>query len=235
MHIKKLPDEMLLKIVECLGDDVPYYKIGPNMSPRPLINFRMVCRRFRDITDNVLVRSITVSCQPSSLARLTEISRHPSIRKGVRNLTVSLNHFSPELCDNFVLFVEFYAEKLLRFAELEWGTREESLRRGRWSDQYDEVNNIYTSWRRVINANSNATAETSEEDQAHFLLLKKAHDEYKAAYHQQEALMKDGAFIRTIASAMARMPAARSIEINDSLTGCTKPSWNIPVRSGVDV
>ncbi|KAK0639498.1 hypothetical protein B0T16DRAFT_518376 [Cercophora newfieldiana] len=53
-------------------------------------NCRLVCQKFRDLGAEMLVRIVTVDIRGRSLNRLAEISRHPTIRRGVRAVRVAL-------------------------------------------------------------------------------------------------------------------------------------------------
>ena len=172
--------------------------------------------------------------QPSSLDRLEAISHHPSIRKGVKHVTISLNFFSKQLRNDFTAFVDFYSKKLKDHAESEWGTREESRKRSGWNDAYHEADRVYDSWRRIM-ASTVSNSAKDEEDEAHRALLQEAHKKYQHDYDQQQMLKTSGKFVETVASALARMPLAKGVDIDDSTVRNGQTFWNIPVRPSVDV
>lgn len=214
-HILDFPDEVLIQIVEFANEfAVPYHNLRGGISANPIVNFRMTCRRFRDISAHLLVPSITVGFESSSLDRLDAISRHPIICKGVRHITVSLNFLDEQLRNYSADFVHFHSKKLREHANLEWGTKESHFGRGGRSEGPNH--------------------EDDKEDEVNRALLKEAHAKFKEAYDNQELLKTSGNFVKTVVAAIARMPLARSLSLRDSVERRTAP-WPIPVRPGVDV
>lgn len=99
LSILDLPDEILLEIFEHVenfdldGGPLPYsYN---DRGRKDIKNTRLVCQRFCDVSSQLLVRVVRVYFNEASLARLDEISRHPTIAKGVRAVGVVLNSTPP--------------------------------------------------------------------------------------------------------------------------------------------
>lgn len=111
--IFKLPNEVFLSITGYVNeqDTLEYYAVKRGMSAIPIINFSMTCRRFRQVSGHLLVPHVSVNISPCSLDRLEEISRHPSISTGVRDVDVELTSFSLDLVSDFKTFVKFYLDE----------------------------------------------------------------------------------------------------------------------------
>jgi len=90
----RLPDEVLLKIfglVEVLEYDTEAKLVMADRNDDTIAdiqNCRLVCRKFRDLASEVLVRVVRVDIGRPSIAKLDEMSRHPGISKGVRSVRI---------------------------------------------------------------------------------------------------------------------------------------------------
>ncbi|KAM7210142.1 hypothetical protein V8F06_014478 [Rhypophila decipiens] len=209
-----VPNEIILEIAKHVAqyNNLSYYKIGRDMSDKPIVNFGMVCRRLRQISAHLLVPHIRVDFKISSLQRLEEISNHELVRKGVRQLTVSLASFNKELCDDFETFIKFYVLDLKKFSQKMYG---EGL-----GDEALQCFWVLQSWTRIIIDVHSGSRRTSSEEEAnafHLTLLDEAHANYKRLHDEQELLFPSGEFANRVAVAMSRMPLAKRLNFVDEL------------------
>ena len=253
MHIFDFPNEVLLAILDAMDKNpLRYYHVRSDMSSNPIINFRMTCRRFCEVSSHLLVRSVKVHFTQSSLSLLEEISQHPTISKGVRDVEIYLTFYSRELSQNFKKFVKYYAKELLDHLDAEYGTQNNFGGRRAWLEGVWQAKNVHKSWNRIIDPKSaripdpwelirgdgedEDTLWAKEEDAAHKALLVEAHRDYQRLYAEQEAIRQSGALAQAVAAAMARMPLARTLDISDMpnhFPGQTL--WEIPARRGVGI
>ncbi|KAK4207867.1 hypothetical protein QBC37DRAFT_379640 [Rhypophila decipiens] len=227
----KVPNEIILEIAKYVpqDDDIAYYELGRDMPDKPIINFGMVCRRFREMSAHLLVPSVRVACHTSSLQRLEEISHHPLVRKGVRKLIVSLSSFDKELCDDFGQFIKFYMFDFERYCK-EGGRRQDER----------ETERVLKSWREVFdlfeyNKSHGRRGDHSKEYATQRTLLEEAHANYKQLHDEQEHLFRSGEFTDRVTLATSRMPLVKSLTFVDNPLHQGRDLWDPPVRPGVDV
>lgn len=112
LSIMDLPDEILLGIFR-LVEDIDWElhaEICLHVDRKDIKNVRLVCRRFSNLSSELLVRRVRISPSEASLARLDAISRHPTISKGVCIVRVVLHLYNPALRDT-VSFLTYHAEE----------------------------------------------------------------------------------------------------------------------------
>ncbi|KUI54520.1 hypothetical protein VP1G_01961 [Cytospora mali] len=81
---------------------------------------------------------------------------------------------------------------------------------GSWTVDFEKSDREYMALQR-----RNSGVKDEAEEARHMQLLHIAHGLYRLRYHKQEKLRQDDTFIRRFATAMARMPRAKSLEIHD--------------------
>ncbi|KAM7213454.1 hypothetical protein V8F06_011192 [Rhypophila decipiens] len=187
-------------------------EVGRDMSTKPIVNFSMTCRRFRQLSGHFLVPRVNVDFGKSSLERFEEISRHPFIHKSVCNVVVLLTYFCSNLCDDFGRFAKFYHRYLT--SHIQRKGYKVINRSVHW-----EAEKVADSWLRISQAERGVFKSHSrwhvEEDAVHRTLLKEAHAEYKRLAAEQEHLLQSGEFVQRVAAAMARMPRVTTLDITD--------------------
>lgn len=225
LNIQDLPDELLLEIFELMeADDVsfsfPIY--GPDT--KDIKNSRLVCRRFCDVSSQLLLRHVQVGFNETSLAHLEEVSRHPTIAKGVRSVEVVLHFYSYSFPD-LEGFLSYHADGL----EKEVNSLEHAKRSEVWKYWLSRINTteetvlkviaegtaIISTLRRLASAD-HSDGGYSEDDKGHRERLGAIHQQYLNLLTNQESMIRSGKFSRVVNSAMARMPGARKLELKDS-------------------
>lgn len=92
LNILSLPDELLVGIFEAVHPGRPASSSGD------IASLRLVSRRFAACSSHLLVPYVRLDgIVPESLARLEEISHHPTISKGVRTVRLVARFYTPTL------------------------------------------------------------------------------------------------------------------------------------------
>ncbi|KAI0838851.1 hypothetical protein F5Y06DRAFT_266702 [Hypoxylon sp. FL0890] len=223
-HILDLPSEILAHIFSYVrptaSRDDSLRRGGArhfSSSPNEIKNIRLVCRRFCEESSHLLLPIVTVSINSTSLARLDEISLHPFIAQGIRMIVVVLSFFASDLANEFNEYFFYYQWRELRARVKEWGARTDNSNTPGCGDgnlaAVTKCRRILDSWNR---AGWNSTASNlNDEDQRNMQLIRRAHEEYRHAYLEQERLRTTGSFVQAVADAVARMPLAKSLYITD--------------------
>ncbi|KAM7196946.1 hypothetical protein V8F33_005828 [Rhypophila sp. PSN 637] len=224
LGVLDLPNEVLLKVFKFLENfqiDWAYIRGKSNWSgnrdKQSIKHSRLVCRRFCDLSSQFLVRLIRVTPDVESRSRLEEISRHPTISKGVTDIWLALNFHSPNL-DDFQRFTSY----LLDVVDAH------SSRDNRWPSFSSFKENL----RRVLPLtamveNTAQAAKRLRRSEDPFMeRLKQVFAKYQNILHTEKFLMLgSGRFVPRVAQAIARMPRARNLTINDGETVIDYKSW----------
>jgi hypothetical protein len=114
LKLLEMPDEVLIKIFDYVkgwtGKTAPFYELG-NIG-EDVKNLRLTCRRFCSTSSDLLLRFVRVELNPSSLSQFEEISRHPTISKGVRCVRVVLPLYNATLAQDISTFAQHNAQEL---------------------------------------------------------------------------------------------------------------------------
>ncbi|KAI1505686.1 hypothetical protein F5X99DRAFT_215445 [Biscogniauxia marginata] len=228
LNILDLPDEILILIFEHVkGWWMHERKFDPySTNHRDIMNVRLVCRRFCYSSSHLLIHFLTVSMELSSLSRLSEISRHPAIRRGVRGIRVLLHFYDSALADDFWRFVAFRKDDLKKTI----GDIQAALRHGittytAWSvsEQNEFINQMRAALdekRRLLKSfeglGADMTAEPTDEQSLRYRkVFERAHREYRRRLEEQDKLKNAGNFVQHVADTIAMMPAVRVLQICD--------------------
>ncbi|KAE9362683.1 hypothetical protein N431DRAFT_358420, partial [Stipitochalara longipes BDJ] len=229
--ILDMPDEILIKIFEHVKGwqpDEQWFSERAS-SVDEIKNLRLTCRRFCNTTSHLLMHFVIVELNPSSLYHLEEVSRHPTISKGILCVRVVLSYYDSYLADNIDVFASHHAHKLSEATEFAERTTHSQ------ADLYNVpeeiiIAGVKKAWKiigewRNFHAIDNMVNEDSHDEpgSTYRKVLRRGYEEYRKHYVEQERLRKEGAFIKAVAEAFARMPAARRLELWDA-------GWEIGAR-----
>lgn len=232
LKVVDLPDELLLRVFEYVrGDiyDADTLFSGPERGDTGQIKkLRLTCRRFRDTSSRLLLQYIKVHVTKQSLARLEEVSRHPSISRGLRGIYISLEYYSPVLAEDVRAFSERNASKLSQV--LKYWKNGVQRRWGQGTGRFEIFKKaigiaspMLEAWTDIA---ENGVAEDDGREGTAVLL--RAHRQYQQRCAEQMAL-RDGVFVHAIASAMAQLPAVTWMSIRDMERSCARrwPSFGV--------
>lgn len=220
--IENLPVEILHNIFEHVGPlDDWGNEPGRKYQIRNIKNCRLTCSIFNETSSRLLCQTVQVFCHPKSIQRLAEISRHDVIQKGVRRVVVCLPRYDGDFADDYNTFTLAFTRTLK--LHILHGIGISGVSSPKDHERLSKAHAIWASWNRTRWGRNEATIryapswdkeayeDARPEDETHRLLIKEAHQEYKTRYEGQEALIRDGNFACSIASALAEMPRARKI------------------------
>jgi hypothetical protein len=221
LNILDLPDEILLEIFEHVEDlkfHPPYSELlyYVDEGREDIRNTRLVCRRFCNVNSQLLVRLVRVNPNKASLARLEEISRHPTIVKGVRVVRVVLHFYNSSFTDRYN-FVQHHADelegqinmyedsKMWELDKIPEQTALEMIAKGRA---------VLSTLDRLLSAEDGGRC--SKRDKNHRVRIADLHRKYLKLLEDQASLIEGGQFARAVGCAMARMPGARRLDFGDA-------------------
>jgi hypothetical protein len=234
LNILDLPDELLRMIFgqfknQLMSTEDYFYlpDYGNWIGLKDIKNIRLTCRRFCNTSSHLLLRHIDVSMLPSSLAHLEEVSRHQLLSKGIQAVRVHLNYFSADLATDIIHFTTLAItdlENTIRFNracfqrvsdEQPFNVPHEKL-----GSAIDKAELIFEEWLEFLNVlqDSDGDPKIIEEEIAEskeVAGLVSAHEIYRQQYLAQESVLKDGAFVQAIATAMSKMPTAKRLFVGD--------------------
>lgn len=226
LNILDLPDELLLGIFELVEGpdfDSPLRRSrwlrtddAFPISKQDIKNTRLVCRRFCDISSQLLVRFVRVDLNELSLTRLDEIARHPIISKGVRLVKVIL-HFYNHQFEHRNAFIAYHADMVEEHVPLIKTFR--AWKHG-LSDQVvasmsAERKALADDLHWLIDADPDDDGAWTEDKHACRLRVEQIHREYLGLRAAQQSLVRSGKFSQVLGSAIARMPGARRLGFAD--------------------
>lgn len=249
IHIFDLPDELLRKIFQHvagnLKKDHEYRGASIVFSDvNSIMSSRLVCHRFCDTSSHLLLRNLNISITNASLAHLDEVSRHPTISRGVKTLRIGVGLYDPSM---FRTFREFVTEGTIMVREhlrlwqtlLAMSHQPEYQHTGEIPDfsntsdlteitqamiltmipsrqKAEQYSQILRSWKRYIRAES-----PEQDEDEHVIALRQGYERYKQLLSDQQVLLQGNAFFQKVATAVARMPTVAGLSIADiALVSC---------------
>jgi hypothetical protein len=238
LKVLDLPNELLRCIFDYVrgwtSDSETFFSDMMPGDIRQIKHLRLTCHRFRDTSSHLLLRHVTVDLTPASIARLEDISRHPTISKGVIAVGIVLEFYSATLAEDIQSFARYHEIQLADHVDIwDWWTRRPALEFISRKDHQRAARKgraIMESWNDVA---SNGVDE--DDDRVGTMVLRRAHERYRNLWADQVALL-EGNFPRAITSAMARFPIATWISIYDSegFTEHSKRSFLTPMFAAID-
>ncbi|MBE3048969.1 hypothetical protein IMZ48_42020 [Candidatus Bathyarchaeota archaeon] len=106
--ILNLPRELLLKIFGHFNNSIVLADgsfIVHEESKKTIASIRLTCSLFGDVAGEFLLRGgVEVSLDQASLDIIDEISRHPSLSRGVRGVRVKLDYRPRDMAESLHLF-----------------------------------------------------------------------------------------------------------------------------------
>ncbi|KAH8889266.1 hypothetical protein GQ53DRAFT_748350 [Thozetella sp. PMI_491] len=218
--ILDLPNEVLENVfsyicdVSLQGD--PWVDYARRNCSEQAQALRLVCRRFCIASSHWLIRTIDVkTSHPTDLKRLREVSLHPTIRKGVRCVRVSLEFYDPAWAESMENFTWAVSDALLRYL----GKEENTLLIGNPVEDYRNRRIQAEELIYFLNKHhppGGKVADHLRQKQPHMAaLLEDAYSQYRLFMDEQDRVLGWGSFASVVVESMLRMPNARSLEFRD--------------------
>ncbi|KAJ6783836.1 hypothetical protein PWT90_09109 [Aphanocladium album] len=212
LSAQHLPDDVLFIIFELLEG-----RSGESRTGRAdIISARLVCRRFCNVASHFLVREISIGLDEASLARMEEISHHPTIARGVRTIRITLRFYNSSFTD----FQSFAFHQIRRARDYLYFLRRDAEYRtpdGTSPAALQERNEAHAHVVKLQRlAGMDLAGEGVSADKRDLAVLLDIHREYIALLEGQMSMLKRKRLSHCLGSAMARMPRARSLVIRDA-------------------
>ncbi|KAH6656583.1 hypothetical protein BKA67DRAFT_654911 [Truncatella angustata] len=226
-----LPNELLVAIFGHVRDeqlDLNRRELKvENGNCEDIKNIRLTCRRFCETSSHLLMNCVYVDFTTASIVRLTEVSEHPLISRGIRSVQVNVYYYSHRLAADFSAFKSLAMDNLggARLPLLVYvkhteqvGVEDDSSREMALSIM-SQVGYIIRLWEESSDE-IRSFLDTPGDDSYHKLLAE-TWEQYGRREIKQRQLWEDGNFSRMLASALAKMPLVNRMRIADN-TRCFK-------------
>jgi len=217
LNILDLPDDILLLIfeyVENLNFDLPSLYYPPDNGRKDIKNTRLVCRRFCNLSSQLLVRLVRVSFDELSLTRLEEISHHPAIAKGVRVVQIALHFYNIALND-FDRFISYLIDMLENQVNLFDALKDFNIPEQSALEMIADTRAVILELHQLASTQPEL-GEHFQEEQGLRARLEEICSEHLTLFEKQQSLIWSGRFSQAVGSAIARMPGARRLDFNDT-------------------
>lgn len=221
LNILDLPDELLRHIFLHVRGRTSMYKLVFHYylnrgDVKQVKKLRLTCRRFCTTSSHLLMFYVKVNLTSESLALLDKVSRHPTISKGIRAIKICLGrHFDADFSRELPAFAQHHATKL-RNSINPWRM---SIRHGfsRERTTREVLQNAIDRGTRIAKLCDEAAQHGLDETCPEHVSLGMAQEYYRQNCESQIILQR-GPFAQAIVSAMARMPTATWLSIQDEDT-----------------
>ncbi|KAM7208356.1 hypothetical protein V8F20_001334 [Naviculisporaceae sp. PSN 640] len=244
LTVLDFPEELLCRIFEFVeaGEYDTGYPTDPHQRPevafpepelqrapeaiQALQNSRLVCHRFHDASSQFLVRRVEVIPTGASLARLEQISRHPTISKGVLDIELTLTRHDTSLVD-YQAFKRCLVDVL---EEMELGSSSHSMHILHVTHrQLMQRGDFLASLCQML-APDAADEVNDPEGQLYMAQVQQLHNQYVAIVREQDRLFdrQGKLLVRSVVDAMTRMPRARRLLLHDPLDEIPLSRLNVP-------
>lgn len=243
LKVVDLPNEILMLIFSNF-QDIPAEKVLPKTFPSDeqvpnpdvenIKNIRLTCRAFCDVGSWFLIPLVDIFFTRPSLKYLEQVSKHPTISKGVRMIRVHTHTYNPLLANDRSRFAKATARKLRSFGrkfddeatKVEKEITEDFSVLGLFPgpnhfkiDGFDiareEARNVITTLKRLRQQDPETVTSLDPFETKISKAITEAHDEYRRRYQEQKSLIQDGHLHAAISAAIRQMPSVRRLDMSD--------------------
>lgn len=239
LGILDLPDELLLEIFDhfksWVESDRDFYLPNLDVNIETIQNARLTCRRFYDTSSHLLVPCLHISLNLSSLKRLEQVTSHQKISPGLQLFRINARFYSAALAEDFRRFARMCYRKvrekteILQLALEEWFDWEENSvsDHGPESAVRADVErscHIMSCWESICFGGH--VSRVTQRDPA-VVALRRGHKRYRDLFEEQQNILRDCIFARTIAAAAARSRSRVWLSISDDHQSCCEQKADI--------
>lgn len=193
LKILDLPDELLMGI------------FGYIRNPADIKHLRLSAQRLNKTSSHLLMGTVHVSLNPKSIERFGEVSRHPTISRGIRRLVASVDVYNAV----FARGVESFTTRCLQ----ELDDLQQYMGRNYLDTR--STRRIVSSWRALTETITDTYNDGAHLDEADVSALYNGWLWYHQLYHEQQMFLNRGYFTKAIASAIGSMPCLDDLVIRD--------------------
>lgn len=217
LGIVDLPNELLLKIFDEFkgkNDDAGFSEWW---NIKVVQNVRLTCRPLCDAISHLLLRRVTISVSTSSLEHLEEVTRHPTISKGIELFKLDSAHYRAAIAEDPQRYwamchdlIQPEAKSYEKAYEREDDSEGES-----GTERVEET--VMTS-RRILSAlealrSGDDPGDGKEPPDAATRALRRACDHYRELFREQREALEGGRFVQAVAAAVARCHPHVTLEV----------------------
>lgn len=193
LKIHDLPDELLMDIAGYLRNRAD------------IKSLRLSSHRLNETSSHLLMDTVYVSLNPKSLERLSEVSHHATIPRGIRRLVASVDVYNADTARSVQSFA---ARGIQELDELYQNMGPNHRYR-------THTVRIKRSWIAFIETITDTYNDGAHLNEADISALYNGWLRYHQLYHEQHMVLLRGRFPQAIASAIDRMPCVKDLVIRD--------------------
>ncbi|KAI8631684.1 hypothetical protein F5Y19DRAFT_424562 [Xylariaceae sp. FL1651] len=219
LNVLHLPDELLTQIfgfIRVFRPEKPFSQYSPGEETRCIQNIRLTCRRFNATSSHMLIDYVYLELMPESLSRLQEIAQHLAICKGIRAVEVDLAIYHSELATDLRTFATVCSLQLAReldhISHLHGIRKEVPISKADLDIICSKCRAVKEAWERFA-----TSGDVSRGSENFVEALRTSHQEYQQRYQVQRQLLEGEAFAQVTVNALAQMPYAKVLKIEDHL------------------
>lgn len=203
LKIHNLPDEPLMNIFNNIRDRTD------------IKNLRLSSRRLNETSSHLLMDTLHVSPNPSSLERLDKVSRHPTISRGIRRLVASVDVYNADAARDLALFTTNCI--------LELQAHIPRREHGRF-----EAFGILKSWDKFRETFVYPRNDGAHVNEHHACAMYNGWLRFKRLHDDQQSILRSGHYTQGIASAVGRMTRLDGLVIKDRSRSCAGGEGSSP-------
>lgn len=220
----EFPEELLHKIVSYFESsfDETWRRFDSecDINTRTIQSLRLTCKRLCQISSPLLIPYIHISPNLSSLDRVDEVLKSPTISQGLRRIFVDVRMLEPRDFENFFMFRERMLRDMLGDPDMR---RRGAGLKGR--EFFEEANRVRWIMEELYTSESYGMISflLADELNEHQLSIKQGfqqeHAHHQKLYQEQMESLRSGRFMRTLASAAAGIRPGVCVYISDEQKG----------------
>jgi hypothetical protein len=182
-----------------------------------ILKTRLVCRLFCELATPLLFPILHIQLNQASLDFVDRISKIPAMAASVQGIRLSLGYRPKDFADSLAQYKEMRLATLMGNARhirsqyarhySEGDTRTEAVA---MRQALDNADNMRREWGEYVDAVGLGEVVPEESLSEYQKVLRHGHAEFRGLHEEQDQLLRDRLFADSLASAVARMPNARS-------------------------
>lgn len=227
LSILNLPDELLVYIFKHVKGRHSPNHVYHDSDTGHVKDVRLTCKRFCKVSSHLLHHRVTVEVTQEALTRLENIWSHPDIYRGVEHVAISFRLFAAEFAHNSYQFaLHLYSQLSNDLHHYQYSDNGDEEERQKILHDVTEIRAILASWSKCMLENSDVREDNgsfaaglekgiAQETSGHLLVLKKAYEQYRHRFDQQQQLLASSTFTNAVVYACTRFPKFGKLELYD--------------------
>lgn len=227
LGIADLPNELLLKIFDEFKGKDGHAGFNEWWNIKVIQNVRLTCRPLCDAISHLLLRRVTISISTSSLEHLEEVTRHPTVSKGIGLFKLDPAHYRAAVAEDpqryWTMCHDRVQPEAKSYEETYEREKEEEREKQEEHEKEEEregntVEDTVMHSRRLLSAlevlrRGDDPGDGEGPPDAATLALRRAHDRYRQLFREQREALQGGRFVQAVAAAVARCHPSVTLEV----------------------